>query len=139
MVPGSTIFKDVYDLIFQITLMLVVDAVITFTAWLPRSIGLVYAELNNDKDINLVAGMISWLIRMLIISSSRLLHLNTSAWSQVSLLTVYDVNFKSLSPIHYLKVASSLYRCRQLEHIVQFDFDKLAESTLFWVTNTASG
>ena len=52
---------------------------------------------------------------------------------------MYDVNFKSLSPIHYLKVASSLYRCRQLEHIVQFDFDKLAESTLFWVTNTASG
>ena len=71
--------RRINDLIFQITLMLVVDAVITFTAWLPRSIGLVYAELNNDKDINLVAGMISWLIRMLIISSSRLLHLNTSA------------------------------------------------------------
>ena len=45
--------------------MLVVDAVITFTAWLPRSIGLVYAEL-NDKDINLVAGMISRLIPSLI-------------------------------------------------------------------------
>ena len=61
----STIFKAVNDLIFQITLMLVVDAVITFTAWLPRSIGLVYAEL-NDKDINLVAGMVSWLIPSLI-------------------------------------------------------------------------
>ena len=71
--------RRINDLIFQITLMLVVDAVITFTAWLPRSIGLVYAELNNDRDINLVAGMISWLIRMLIISSSRLHHLNTSA------------------------------------------------------------
>ena len=33
--------------------MLVVDAVITFTAWLPRSISLVYAELNNDKDYKL--------------------------------------------------------------------------------------
>ena len=61
----STIFKAVNDLIFQITLMLVVDAVITFTAWLPRSIGLVYAQL-NDKDINLVAGMVSWLIPSLI-------------------------------------------------------------------------
>ena len=58
--------RRINDLIFQITLMLVVDAVITFTAWLPRSIGLVYAELNNDKDVNFVAGMISWLIQSLI-------------------------------------------------------------------------
>ena len=57
--------RRINDLIFQITLMLVVDAVITFTAWLPRSIGLVYAEL-NDKDINFVAGMISRLIPSLI-------------------------------------------------------------------------
>ena len=44
---------------FQITLMLVVDAGITLIAWLPRSISLVYTELNIDqKDINFLAGNI---------------------------------------------------------------------------------
>ena len=77
--------------------MLVVDAVITFTAWLPRSISLVYAELNNDKDYKLSCRY------------DKLVNSNAD-------------NFKFM-----------------IAHIVQFDFDKLAESTLFWVTNTASG
>ena len=39
--------------------MLVVDAGITLIAWLPRSISLVYTELNIDqKDINFLAGNI---------------------------------------------------------------------------------
>ena len=39
--------------------MLVVDAGITLIAWLPRSISLVYAELNIDQtDINFLAGNI---------------------------------------------------------------------------------